>query len=393
MTEGKELQTIFADLHIHVGRDKFHRPVKITGGKSLTVTNILKEASRNKGLQMIGIVDCHVPTVQQELQDLMDDGQAQEKTDGGIQFEEVTLILGSEIEIYDAQCKGPIHVLCFFPTLEKMKQFTAWLRHRMNNINLSSQRYYGEGRALQHYVKQLNGLFIPAHIFTPFKSLYGKGVIKSLSEVFDSNLIDAMELGLSADTSMADQITELHPYTYLSNSDAHSLSKIAREYQKIAVKQASFTELADALKQQNQRRIVANYGMNPKLGKYYRTVCQHCFNPSENKQVCSVCGSSHIIRGVFDRILSLQDNKKKAANNRPAYVHQVPLEYIKGLGPATYQKLLQAFSTEMTIIHHTPYENLKEVASESIANQILQMRNGLQRVRAGGGGKYGKLLD
>src|SRR5699024_10601815 len=110
------------------------------------------------------------------------------------------------------------------------------------NITLSSQRYYGSANELQYKVKELSGLFIIAHVFTPFKSLYGKGVRTSLKEVFDPDLIDAIELGLSSDTSMADQIAELHDYTFVSNSDAHSLAKIAREYQEIIMEEPTFKE-------------------------------------------------------------------------------------------------------------------------------------------------------
>src|SRR5699024_2760806 len=151
-----------------------------------------------------------------------------------------------------------------------------WLKPRMKNISLSSQRYYGLATQLQEKVKQLHGLFIPAHVFTPFKSVYGKGVKHSLTEILDGSLIDAIELGLSSDTMMADQIKELHPFTFVTNSDSHSLAKIGREYQQINLKAATFKELKKALHQIEGREIVANYGMNPLLGKYYSTVCREC---------------------------------------------------------------------------------------------------------------------
>src|SRR5699024_11314669 len=97
---------------------------------------------------------------------------------------------------------------------------------------LSSQRYYGTAKELQHKVRELNGLFIPAHVFTPFKSVYGKGVQKSLTEVLNPELIDGIELGLSSDSEMADQISELHGYSFVTNSDAHSHAKLVREWQK-----------------------------------------------------------------------------------------------------------------------------------------------------------------
>ncbi len=136
----------------------YGHPVKITGAKTLTLTNILKEASRNKGIHMAGVIDSHAPAVQQEIKDLIDAGHAYEQEDGGIRFESVTLLLGSEIEVYDADCQGPIHVLCFLPTLASMEAFSEWLAARMKNITLSSQRYYGSGKELQYKVKELSGI-------------------------------------------------------------------------------------------------------------------------------------------------------------------------------------------------------------------------------------------
>ncbi|WP_246050029.1 endonuclease Q family protein [Aquibacillus sediminis] len=386
------LQHIFADLHVHIGRDLNNKPVKITGSKSLTLTNILIESSRNKGIDMVGVIDSHVPNVLAEIEQLIDQQMAFEQQDGGIAFEQVTLLLGSEIEIYDEYCHGPIHVLCFFPTLQHMKCFSNWLSERMKNIHLSSQRYYGTGKELQYKVKELEGLFIPAHVFTPFKSLYGKGVKRSLTEVFDPDLIDAIELGLSSDTSMADKIRELHDYTFISNSDAHSLGKIAREYQQIHVKEATFKELEWALHQVKDREVSSNFGMNPLLGKYYTTVCGNCLQPCEDTNSCKACGSTKIIKGVSDRIDELAERDENVTK-RPPYIHQVPLEYLPGLGPKTFKKLLDHFQTEMNVIHHASYDKLEQVVGSKLAKTITDMRVGKLAVKAGGGGTYGKITS
>ncbi|MFD1039216.1 endonuclease Q family protein [Virgibacillus byunsanensis] len=387
------LQSYFADMHIHIGRDMYNKPVKITGAKSLTLTNILKEASRNKGIHMVGVIDSHAPAVQQEIKDLIKAGKAEELLEGGIRFEKVTLLLGSEIEIYDELCQGPIHVLCYFPTLRKMELFSEWLTTKMKNITLSSQRYYGTAKELQFKVKELEGIFIPAHVFTPFKSMYGKGVHKSLKEVFDPDLIDAIELGLSSDTAMADQIIELHDYTYVSNSDAHSLAKIAREYQDIYMKEPSFKEFQWALHGIEGRKIVQNYGMNPQLGKYHTTVCNDCLETlSKEVEKCSACGSKKIIKGVFDRIQELADARAKG-RERPPYLYQVPLEYLPSLGPKTFKKLLNRFGTEMNVIHHATLKELREIVPDKLANSIIQMREGKQSIKAGGGGRYGSITS
>ncbi|GGA60759.1 endonuclease Q family protein [Ornithinibacillus halotolerans] len=387
------LQTYFADMHIHIGRDIFNGPVKITASKNLTITNILKESSRNKGINLIGVIDCQSPNVQLELKQLIEQGQAYELDDGGIRFEEVTLLLGSEIEVYDENCQGPIHVLCFLPTLAEMEQFSEWLVSKMKNITLSSQRYYGSAKELQYKVKELSGLFIPAHVFTPYKSLYGKGVKRSLEEVLDPDLIDGIELGLSSDTFMADQISELHAYTFVTNSDAHSLAKIGREYQEIEMKDPSFKEFMYALHQVEGRKIVRNFGMNPKLGKYHNTVCDACLHPMDPEAtICEKCSSKKIVKGVADRILELKDFHGENTS-RPPYLYQVPLEYLPKLGPKTFQKLLDHFQTEMNIIHHVPYEKLIEAIPEKLAHSIIQMREGKLQVNAGGGGKYGTVSE
>ena len=188
----------------------------------------------------------------------------------------MVLIPGSELEIYDEYCKGPIHVLAYFKGLKELKSFSSWLSERVTNIHLSSQRIYAGGKELQQTVKSLGGLFIPAHIFTPFKSMYGKGVSESLSEVFLPELIDAVELGLSSDTSMANGISELHGFPFVTNSDAHSLAKIAREYNSITMENPSFKELGRHLKGEGGRKVAANYGLDPLLGKYYETTCSSC---------------------------------------------------------------------------------------------------------------------
>ncbi|WP_226666964.1 TIGR00375 family protein [Metabacillus litoralis] len=385
------MNSYFADLHIHIGQTKSGKPVKITASRSLTLENILVEASEHKGIDMIGIIDCHVPEVLLTLTQLIEKGDCYELDDGGIRFQRTTLILGSELEIYDDACKGPVHVLVYMPTLEKMKQFSTWISSRLKNITLSSQRIYEKGKTLQQCVKDLGGLFIPAHIFTPHKSLYGSGVSVSLTEVFSPSLIDAVELGLSSDTLMADKIEELHQYPFLTNSDAHSLPKIAREYQKLLLKEPSFFELQKALHSKEGRAVQANYGLNPYLGKYYETTCEKCgLKPNFNEVKCSNCGSTRFTKGVSKRIQELAGNRENE-KFRPPYIHQVPLQFIPGVGPKTLDKLKDLFGTEMNILHQVSKEELQKVVPNKLVEFIIAAREGKLQVSSGGGGTYGKV--
>lgn len=385
------MKRYFADLHIHIGRTKTGRAVKITGSKNLTLTNILQTVKNQKGIDIVGVIDCHSPEVIDEIEELMKDERLIPLDGGGLLYEgKTTFIPGSELEIYDSSCKGPVHVLCYFPEITQMKQFSHWLETKLKNIHLSSQQIYTTGRALQEKVKELGGLFIPAHVFTPFKSLFGKGVEKHLEEVFDPEWIDAVELGLSSDTYMADHLSQLHTYPYLTNSDAHSLPKIAREYQALLLQRPDFSEMKKALKNADGRKILANYGLDPLLGKYYGTTCAKCFTPVKGKdKTCPNCGSRKFTKGVSERIRELSDAEHFP--ERPPYVHQVPLEFLPGIGPKTLKKLLNRFGTEMAVIHEAAIHELKEIVPEKTAELIIKAREGTLRVRAGGGGRYGKI--
>lgn len=386
------IREYFGDFHIHIGRTKSGRPVKITGSKTLTLEHILYTAAEIKGMDIIGIIDCHVPEVLAEMEALIQLGEMEELTEGGIMYRgKTTLIPGSEIEINDDVSNGPIHVLAYFPTLELMKGFSFWMSERMKNIHLSSQRIYASAKEVQQKVKEMGGLFIPAHVFTPYKSLYGKGVNASLGELLDPEAIDAIELGLSSDTFMADEIAELHDYPYVTNSDAHSLEKIAREYQKIALAFPSYNEFVMALKQCEGRGILANYGLDPRLGKYHKTVCDACSThvPS-GAASCPKCGSTKIVKGVSDRIAELSGKPPKLAI-RPPYIHQVPLEFIPKLGKKTLNKLRDHFKTDMAILHEVPEAALLDVAGPDIAEKIMKARKGELEVSEGGGGIYGAI--
>ena len=128
-------------------------------------------------------------------------------------------------------------------------------RH-IKNITLSTQRSDISGYELIDIVEKYNGILIPAHIFTPFKSYYGNCVDR-MRDIFKEKYdkIFAVELGLSSDTFLADEISELETKTFVTNSDAHSLPKIAREYNKMQVEDISFKEVVKALKMKMEEKL------------------------------------------------------------------------------------------------------------------------------------------
>jgi len=272
---------VFADLHVHIGRSEKGKPIKITGARSLNFANIAKECVERKGINIVGIIDCASPYVIEDIEEFLKTGEAYELEKGGIIYkDQVCIILGSEIEtseINDEGKTGSAHNLCYFPHLSDIKAFSNEMSHHIKNITLSSQRCDLSAYDLIDIVKKYNGILVPAHCFTPHKSFYGN-CTKSLKRIFKEKYEDiyAIELGLSSDTFLADEISELENKSFLTNSDAHSLPRIAREYNKMQVEDINFEEFVKVLKREDGRKILNNYGLDPKLGKYHRTYCEVC---------------------------------------------------------------------------------------------------------------------
>lgn len=390
------MQTYYADLHIHIGGTEEGKAVKITGSRSLTFHNIAEEASEHKGMDIVGIIDCHSPSVQQEIDHYLDNGKMEELSGGGIRYHRSTVILGSEIEVRDLRM-GPAHVLAYFPTLDVIKEFSKWMSIHMKNIQLSSQRIYVTARQLQQEVIDRGGILIPAHIFTPHRSIYGSCTDR-MANLLDVTNVHAVELGLSSDSAMAGLISELSPMTFLTNSDAHSLRKIGREYNKLSMEQPTYSELIKAIQRVDGRKVLANYGLNPRLGKYHRTYCRGCGSIIDEKEAvsverCSYCGSLRIVRGVMDRIQDIADLDQPAIPNfRPPYHYQIPLEYIPGIGPKKLQQLLAQFDTEMNILHRVKQDDLITAVGVEAAEFIIKAREGMLQLESGGGGTYGRVI-
>ena len=392
---------IFADLHVHIGRSENGKPIKITAARSLNFANIAKECAERKGINVVGIIDCASPYVIEDIENFLKTGDAYELKDGGIIYKDkVCILLGSEVETSEEGRngkKGAAHNICFFPHLADIKGFSNELSHHLKNITLSTQRSDLSGYDLIDMVERYHGILIPAHIFTPHKSYYGNCTDR-LQNIFKEKYdkIFAVELGLSSDTYLADMISELENKTFVTNSDAHSLPKIAREYNKMQVEDISFKEIVKALKNEDGRKVISNYGLDPKLGKYHRTYCDDCEKAIETKEpvdVCPYCGGKNVTFGVFDRIELIRDKQEsKSPENRPPYVYQIPLGFIPGVGGKTITKLLDTFDTEMNILHKLSKDDIEAVVGEKIADTIERARNGECKVQSGGGGNYGKVV-
>ncbi|HLT57442.1 MAG: endonuclease Q family protein [Limnochordales bacterium] len=370
--------------------------MKIAASAAMTLTAVLEECRRRKGIDLVAVVDAASPGVQADMAALAAAGRLVPQPDGGLRYGDgPVLIPAVELEI-GGEGRGPAHYVLYLPDLDAVGRVARHLAPRVTNLQLSSQRARLTALELLQLAEDHGGLLVPAHVFTPHKGFYG-ACADRLTEVFGSReaAIAGVELGLSADTAMADRVSELASKTFLSSSDAHSLARIAREYTVLELAAPSFAELVRALRREAGRRVRANYGLDPRLGKYYRSACLDCGRRAHGPppaRVCGRCGSRRLVMGVLDRLEEIADRAAPASpDHRPPYVHQVPLELVPGVGPRTLARLLDAWGSEMAVLHRAGRAELAELVGEAVADAIVRARSGRLAVEAGGGGTYGRV--
>ncbi|QGT98985.1 Endonuclease [Candidatus Syntrophocurvum alkaliphilum] len=385
------MRNVYADLHIHIGRSK-GRPVKITASRNLEVKPLIYNDAPRKGLDMIGVVDAGSPLVSQEIQEMINSGELNEHPQGGLRAKNgVLLILGCEIET-----KEGVHLISYLPFFKNLIEWQKYMQTRVRNLTLSTQKANITFKELINLAFICDGFVCPAHAFTPHKGVYGfytENLTKELGK--DISQIKALELGLSADTNMADLITETRNFTFLSNSDAHSSINVGREYNLLRIRDMNFNELRLCLENIDGRKIIANYGIDPQMGKYNRSYCSSCEKITEDDApviVCSSCGSRDIIMGVYDRIVQIKDRDELVHPiGRPPYLYRVPLKDIPGVGAKMYDKLIKFFFNEIEVLEKATIEDIEKIAGDNIAQIISKMRINRLDITPGGGGKYGKV--
>lgn len=381
---------IYADLHIHVGRSLDGKAVKITAANSLNLPNIISMARDIKGLNYIGIIDAHSSGVQQDFQALIANGILKTLPGGGYKAGKLTVIPGIEVEL--SVGVGNAHFLAYFATIQHIAEYVRILKPYVKNWQLSSQKAFIPFEQWLEAVKSLDGIWLPAHAFTPHKGIYGNCCSRMLDVL--PELPRALEIGLSADRAMAHCISELDRILLFSNSDAHSLPKIAREYNALDLYDESFVGLEDMILGQSGG-VIANFGLPPQVGKYHRSYCLTCekvISTCPPQLTCPDCDSKHIVTGVLDRLISIADRDIDKSTNQ-GYVYQVPLNQLPGIGPKMYKRLLDSFGTEMSILNEVPENDLMRIAGEKIALLIIKSRRGELNIEAGGGGVFGKIID
>jgi uncharacterized protein (TIGR00375 family) len=245
--------------------------------------------------------------------------------------------------------------------------------------------------------------------FTPWTAMYA--YYNSLNECYGdlADYISFVELGLSADSNFADKIKELHRLTFLTNSDCHSPHpvRLAREFNRFEVKDATFNEVKKAILRVDGNKSVLNVGLPPQEGKYHESACSSCYTHYTLEEAirrrwkCS-CGK-RIKRGVKDNINEKADfQEPQHPNHRPPYIHLIPLAEIitKAVGqhnPFTqtvtkrWNELIDAFGNEINILLDVNIEEIGKVTAPAITEAIQAFREKKVIIHPGGGGQYGKI--
>jgi len=371
---------INSDLHIH------SRFAKGTS-KYMDIPNILRYA-KLKGLHIVGTGDCLHPKYLEEINE----------------YKDSNLILTVEIED-----KNRVHHLILLPSISKAYELRERLKKYSNNMDTEGRpKIFLKGNELFEIIKEVEGLIGPAHAFTPYTSLY-----KSFDSIYQcyEKKPDFVELGLSADGDMGDMINELRDIPFLSNSDAHSYHpyRLGREFNQLKVNsigglEENFEEIKKSIKNNN---IVANYGLDPALGKYYLTACSKCYlryhmeDAIKLKYICAKCGGT-IKKGVYDRTLELSKDKKPIHPEfRPPYYKIIPLSQIialsigKNIGTKAVESLwkeyIEEYYNEINVLIKEDLSNLMKI-NEKVGRVIELFRKNKIYYYPGGGGEYGKIL-
>lgn len=390
-----ELQVYSADLHIH------SRYSAATSGR-MVISTIAQQA-KLKGLSFVGTGDILHPRwmdgVKTELVEVAEG--TYEHPRYGIRF-----ILTVEVED-----KNRVHHLLLLPSLSAVEG----LREELGRYSVDMD---ADGRArielgapeIVEITLKHRGIIGPAHAFTPWTSMYKE--FDSMQACYGDRVGDIkfLELGLSADTFMADRIGELADVTFLSNSDAHSPwpDKLGREFNRFALSEPTYAEIIKAIEHENGRRVVLNVGFDPRLGKYHRSACSRCYKQFELweakalKWRCDKC-NGFIKKGVWDRVNELANHPEpRHPPHRPNYMRTAPLAEVVALAfghsdahasevQDIWSKLVERFGNEIAVLVDVGIEDVVRVAGQQVAAMVKAFREQRLKVVPGGGGRYGRL--
>ena len=245
---------------------------------------------------------------------------------------------------------------------------------------------------------------IPAHIWTPWFSLFGgRSGFNSIEECFGdlSKHIVALETGLSADPKMIRLVSELDRFALISNSDSHSPSNIGREATIFNAK-FDYFGIRDSLINNSVRQTIEFF---PEEGKYFASGHRNCgyyLDPKTgSKGFCPICDKP-LTQGVMNRVNELADRTIVPSTKQARFISTISLpdiiSQVVKVGPKSkrvmrqYQKLINIFGSEFRILFDQSIDDISNRYSPLIGKAIDNVRNGRVQIIPGFDGEYGKIL-
>jgi uncharacterized protein (TIGR00375 family) len=375
--------------------------------------------ARRKGLSLLGTGDITHPGWLKEIRNKL-------KSDGRGLFElkreythrpeprrsRVKFMLTGEISsIFNR--KGRVyrtHLLIFLPGLAEARKVQSALSAAGMKINSDGRPITGidPRRIMELLLKCSDRInFIPAHIWSPWFSLLGeRSGFNSVKECFGdlSEKIFAVETGLSTDPPMHRKCSFLDRFTLISNSDAHSPEKLARNCN-IFNCEMTYDSIMRAIASGDSKNMPGTVELFPQEGKYFYDGHRKCgikWPPSRsrrNKSICPVCGKKLTI-GVAHRVQVLSD-RKKAIQLKTRFYSIIPLKEIiseiTGTGARSkkvatiYDNLLGMGINETELLVDLPLRRIENITGPLLAEALKRMRGRKVVLSEGFDGVFGSV--
>ncbi len=393
-----------ADFHIH---SKYSRATS-----PQMDLEYLDTAARTKGIKVLGTGDFTHPAWLENLKEKLEPAESGlfklKNSNSGTRF-----ILTAEIScIYSKGGKvRKIHTIIFspdFPAVEKINTQLSWI----GNLKSDGRPILGlDAKELAKIALDASPdcLVVPAHIYTPWFSLFGsKSGFDSIEECFEeySKYIFAGETGLSSDPPMSWRNSDLDKIALISNSDAHSPAKLGREAN-VFNTDLSYQSIVEAIKTKNPGKFLYTIEFFPEEGKYHFDGHRNCgirFSPQETKKhngLCPVCGKPLTV-GVLNRIEELADRKEGFIPEKSLpFKSLVPLGEIIAdvlncsVGTKAvekeYRNLIEKFGSEFNVLLNISEKELAGATLTEISQAVIRVREEKVTKEPGYDGVYGRI--
>ncbi len=400
----------YSDLHIH---SKYSRATS----KSCNLEELALWAQK-KGLTLISTGDFTHPAWFEEIKEKLipaESGVFKLRPDIEKHLFQnpspVRFLLSVEIStIYKKWDKTrKVHHVVFMPDLKAAEIFRQKLS-AIGNIKSDGRPILGlDSRDLLEIALESgeNSFLIPAHIWTPwFSALGSKSGFDSIEDCYGdlASHIFAVETGLSSDPEMNWRVSSLDKYRLVSNSDAHSPSKLAREAT-VFNTEPDYMSIMNALKTGDG--YVGTVEFFPEEGKYHEDghrKCNVCLSPEETIKLNGICPVCHkpMTIGVMHRVNELTDRMDKTLippETAGKVFSLVPLleilSEIMQVGVSSksvtyeYENLIQKLGSELSILREIPIDDISKAYSPLLGEGISRLRAGKVIKHPGYDGEYG----